>query len=184
MKTEVKSTRQLKGLFPELPNTDKFKRKLDEFFTYGFVFNISSADRWKCYIHSSGRHYKNIISYKGKSYYFRRTKIINSCTTLESVNNNPDRYRNISTNISGRIKVGEEEWANQYNCEVEDTQITSWAELCKFIGLLVKEELVHVHNCWKCNGTGVIPQFMHYGNGICFECMGIGKWYEVTESTK
>lgn len=29
-------------------------------------------------------------------------------------------------------------------------------------------------NCSKCNGTGFIPQFAHYANGVCFECGGSG----------
>ncbi|SHF48877.1 hypothetical protein [Dysgonomonas macrotermitis] len=28
--------------------------------------------------------------------------------------------------------------------------------------------------CTKCNGTGIIPQFMHYAQGVCFECGGSG----------
>ena len=29
-------------------------------------------------------------------------------------------------------------------------------------------------NCSKCNGTGFIPQFAHYANGVCFDCGGTG----------
>lgn len=28
--------------------------------------------------------------------------------------------------------------------------------------------------CTKCNGTGIIPQFLHYAQGVCFECGGSG----------
>lgn len=28
--------------------------------------------------------------------------------------------------------------------------------------------------CRKCRGTGFVPHFMHYCEGICFECMGFG----------
>jgi DnaJ-class molecular chaperone len=29
-------------------------------------------------------------------------------------------------------------------------------------------------SCKKCNGTGNIPSFAHYANGICFDCGGVG----------
>lgn len=29
-------------------------------------------------------------------------------------------------------------------------------------------------SCYKCNGRGIIQEFMHYANGICFDCGGTG----------
>lgn len=29
-------------------------------------------------------------------------------------------------------------------------------------------------SCNKCNGNGIIPQFLHYANGVCFDCGGVG----------
>lgn len=26
--------------------------------------------------------------------------------------------------------------------------------------------------CWKCNGTGYLPQYAYYENGVCFACLG------------
>lgn len=28
--------------------------------------------------------------------------------------------------------------------------------------------------CTKCKGKGIIPPFMHYCKGVCFDCMGLG----------
>lgn len=28
--------------------------------------------------------------------------------------------------------------------------------------------------CNKCKGKGIIPSFMHYCKGVCFDCMGLG----------
>jgi hypothetical protein len=28
--------------------------------------------------------------------------------------------------------------------------------------------------CCKCKGKGIIPSFMHYCKGVCFDCMGLG----------
>jgi hypothetical protein len=35
------------------------------------------------------------------------------------------------------------------------------------------------HVCAKCNGTGFIPQFAYYADGICFDCYGVGTSYKV-----
>jgi hypothetical protein len=29
-------------------------------------------------------------------------------------------------------------------------------------------------SCGKCSGRGIIPQFMHYAEGVCFDCGGTG----------
>lgn len=29
-------------------------------------------------------------------------------------------------------------------------------------------------NCVKCNGRGIIPEFMYYADGVCFDCGGTG----------
>lgn len=34
-------------------------------------------------------------------------------------------------------------------------------------------------SCHRCNGRGVIPQFIHYAEGICFHCAGVGIQREV-----
>ena len=40
------------------------------------------------------------------------------------------------------------------------------------------KESVNIHQdayiCEKCNGKGVIPAFMHFCKGVCFDCLGIG----------
>lgn len=36
------------------------------------------------------------------------------------------------------------------------------------------EKLRKVQNCHKCGGSGYIPSFNYYENGICFECDGEG----------
>lgn len=34
----------------------------------------------------------------------------------------------------------------------------------------LKEEIYHA--CYKCNGTGYLPEYNYYENGICFKCGG------------
>lgn len=38
----------------------------------------------------------------------------------------------------------------------------------------INSKVTTPHQCGKCNGTGFIPAFAHYAEGVCFDCMGIG----------
>lgn len=40
------------------------------------------------------------------------------------------------------------------------------------------------HKCGKCDGKGVIPQFLYYANGVCFDCFGSGMTGQLNVSTK
>jgi hypothetical protein len=51
--------------------------------------------------------------------------------------------------------------------------------LAKFLKREDVSKIVHSvvttpYSCPKCDGTGFIPQFSHYAQGVCFDCMGIG----------
>jgi len=44
-------------------------------------------------------------------------------------------------------------------------------------GNFMQEEVFEKYgkcSCNKCNGQGIIPSFMWYANGICFDCGGVG----------
>lgn len=66
----------------------------------------------------------------------------------------------------------------------DDRNVTPY-NLLRVIGRLLKDEKVresikkHFYiteecTCNKCNGTGIIPQFIWYAEGVCFDCMGSG----------
>jgi len=37
-----------------------------------------------------------------------------------------------------------------------------------------KEETADACVCGKCHGKGIIPEFRHISQGVCFDCLGIG----------
>ena len=43
----------------------------------------------------------------------------------------------------------------------------------KMATILKNNGIKSTKNCKKCNGTGVIKRYMHYCNGICFDCFGV-----------
>jgi hypothetical protein len=58
----------------------------------------------------------------------------------------------------------------------------TWPYLLKRIGKLLKEDPVLNHVCYKCGGTGIIPEFSHVDGGICFECLGVGRWIKYNKN--
>lgn len=39
---------------------------------------------------------------------------------------------------------------------------------------LIKSSVTTPTNCSKCAGNGIIPHFMYYAEGVCFDCGGSG----------
>lgn len=39
---------------------------------------------------------------------------------------------------------------------------------------LIKQHIETPVPCGKCAGKGIIPQFMYYAEGVCFDCAGTG----------
>lgn len=46
--------------------------------------------------------------------------------------------------------------------------------------LQIKDIIGHWNTCPKCNGSGYLPEFHYYENGICFRCYGEGALPEYT----
>ena len=39
---------------------------------------------------------------------------------------------------------------------------------------LIRTNIETPHDCSKCGGNGIIPRFMYYAEGVCFDCGGSG----------
>jgi hypothetical protein len=39
---------------------------------------------------------------------------------------------------------------------------------------LIRTNIETPHDCSKCGGNGIITHFMHYAEGVCFDCGGSG----------
>lgn len=184
MKTTVKSTNDIKKIFPELTSNNKFKKKVDEVFKAGYSFEVTTVDDpWKFFILQSGKKYKACISFKEKKTWFKRAKVTEMSASLESYNAHPEIYRNIDMARITATFLNQEtgEWTPHYACDYQTIDSTTWVQMCSIIGKLIKDELIHYEHCPKCGGSGIIPYFMHVAEGVCFHCMGIGKWFVVTK---
>lgn len=70
--------------------------------------------------------------------------------------------------------------------EIKYREINLYDVLCRVARLIsinkkgfdfLKDESLSKHgecSCTKCHGTGIIPHFLHYAEGVCFECGGSG----------
>lgn len=178
----ISNTKDFRKVFPELSPTDKFKRAIDQVFAHGFTFDLKlSTEPTMGFTGKKGKRFKALLSANGtdKARFLKSFKIYDASLPLNSDNcfdydeSKPVGYSVHTDDNNNQIKV------NTYKCRYCDIQKTSWVEIAKLIGLMIGDELVEVEKCSKCNGTGFLPEFAYYADGVCFECMGIGKWFKV-----
>lgn len=181
MKTTVKSSKDLRAIFPELSTIDRFTHRIDEVFKLGYSFEVEVKAALKCFTANNGKKYKAIIAYNGHGYPLKRTYIKNGPVTLKQYNSCPEIYVKIDKTPCGSLKIGNDT-AVTYMAVYEDTEDVTWATLGKYIGLLIKDEMVDVCTCEKCGGNGFLPQFAYYADGVCFDCLGIGKWLKTKQN--
>lgn len=72
-----------------------------------------------------------------------------------------------------------EEKLNNYYLDISDIQlrVAKLISLIKEKGDFLKPDFMQAKgacSCGKCNGVGIIPAFMYYANGVCFDCGGSG----------
>jgi len=182
MKFTVISTKDLKNIFPELSRTDKFKRKIDEVFEMGFVFNVLKTEPLRCFENKKGKAFNAKIFYKKRGFIFKKIEVENAQVTRGEYEKNKKQYFSIEDESTGSSQINNDTPIPTYRSVRFCIKSTTWAEILKFIGKLIKSEFTETCTCVRCGGTGFIPEFAHYADGICFECMGIGKWVKVLEN--
>lgn len=179
MKVNVKCNADLIALFPELAQADKFSKKVNQVFKLGYCFDVEIKSPLTCFTANTGRQFKAKITRNGSGFYFKKTALRKGTVGLKYYNTCPELFKSIDSTPCGACKVGDGDPFDLYMAEYEVTNSTSWAEIGKFIGKLIKNEFIEVCTCAKCNGTGFLPHFAHYAEGVCFSCLGVGKWIDV-----
>jgi len=175
---KVNSTLQLKELIPELGRRDKFSKAIDAVLSsIEHPVTVQIADKFKCFTSKAGKQYKIVVTHDDHKYFLMPTKIKRYGVPKVSTEKNPESYRNIELSESYSIMNGVRH--DYVNADVEENGRVNWADFANAIGKLVKDNPVFTCTCTKCNGTGFLPQFAWYAEGVCFECMGIGKWFEL-----
>jgi hypothetical protein len=56
----------------------------------------------------------------------------------------------------------------------EEVDPISWGQIALIISKAFKDDIATYEPCWKCEGKGRIPHYMHIHDGICFKCCGTG----------
>lgn len=183
--TQITTTNDIRAIFPDLPRTDKFKRTIDVFLRIvKKPLYIAKADDWRSF-EINGKMYKTKISNGKQSIYLQRTKLISSSVTEKQMQANPNQYKGVKDKPSGRIKMGSNDCQKIFSCKIESTDPISWAGIANALGKLLKEEVeglgdvLYVSQCRKCDGVGKLPHYAHIAEGLCFQCMGIGKWLSI-----
>ena len=174
MKTTVKSTKELKLVFTELSRTDRFKRKLDDLFDLGYTFDVSYASNFKGFVSKKGSHYKDKIAYKNTYRILQRTRITACSVSKSSLDKFPEKYRAVSENSDGTITINKMT-EETFSAEYERFDTLDWPRIATCIGKLIKDEMTDICECSKCGGSGYLPHFAYYADGVCFECIGAGK---------
>jgi hypothetical protein len=176
----VKSTKDLRAIFPELPVTNKFKRSLDDVFKNGYEFKLDVQDIGYVFVSTSDRQYHARISYNGGTgKLLKRKRVINCSPTMAEYESKKEYYTEISDKPCGSHRLKDGEWTPMYAAKRITIEDTSWAAIGRNVGLLIKDEFINYQYCTKCGGSGFLPHYAHIDNGVCWQCMGIGRWLKV-----
>lgn len=184
-KTLITSTKQLAAIFSYLPRTNKFKRCIDKWLN-GLKpeLYIESAEPFHSYKSKTGKSFRfKLSNARGEGRLICRTYTANEILDESAIAQDPTSYRNIQPSDckSGRYINGKDEkdgidWKPCVSADRQRVDSTSWGQLALNLGkLLAQEATVFTQDCGKCGGSGFIPAFAHVYEGVCFECMGLGK---------
>lgn len=176
MTHEICSTDNFRGIFPELARTNRFKRKIDELMAAGFQFTASKAvGPFRIFKAKSGSNFKFRLKNhsNGKAVLLGLAKNEESWVPREWVAENPDWRVENDNEDSKHVLVRR-----------QVVRGIGWSDIASALGKIIEEDLVEWHDCSKCHGEGKIPGFAHIANGVCFDCMGIGRWIVVKEKVK
>jgi len=156
--TKITKITDFYSLLPNLDKKSKFKKPIEQLLNSGFTFDLFVAEDL------SGFHNKKDVSYK---------YLIKCEKTFIRMGRIRVRNYHMSDEESKQYCIIEK---NGSIYTVEEWIDPTWVELCKAVGKIIKESLVEYDVCPRCGGTGHLPQYSHYCEGLCFECLGVGKW--------
>ena len=152
------------------------KRKIDELMAAGFQFTLFKAEGpFRIFKAKDGSNWKFKLKnhLNGKTVLFGRVKNEESHVPREWLADNP-----------GWKVLGENDGSKHVLVLRQNIRQVNWSGVASALGRIIEEDLVEWHDCSKCHGEGKIPGFAHIANGVCFDCMGIGRWIVVKEKVK
>lgn len=174
------TTKEIKNkvsIYFELKRTDRFKRSLDILLANHPEISVSVAAPFKAYRAKNGKQYKmKILNTKtGAGRLVASTKIskVSDCNVFYSRGCTYSGYT-LESLLSSHPELKESHIQDRhvYPHETEEISETYWGQIALQVSRLIESDLVHLEPCGKCNGAGIIPQFFHVAEGLCFECLG------------
>jgi hypothetical protein len=182
---KITNTADIISIFPNLQKSDKFKNAIDVFLKIAKTpITIDHCSLWKGY-ECNGITYRTRINNGKKAIFIQKVKIINTSVTQSEISLNPLKYRSVADARCGQISLKGGEYQDIFTCRVESVEDVSWSKIASIFGKLLKDEIenisdiIYVSECSKCNGLGKLAHYAHIAEGLCFQCMGIGKWLNI-----
>ena len=170
-KVTIKNTSDLIAIFPELSNTNQFTKPVEKALQKGYYFDVqvgtlTTGFRSK----SSGKLYYAKLSKDTLTVYIKRMVV--QATRIGKSEEEYEKFK-------GRIISYDKESGSG---KVVQITKTSWMEIAKAYGQLIKEDLIGTQKCDKCGGTGYIRVYSNIEGGLCFKCLGTGKIFEPSKA--
>lgn len=174
---KITGTKDIKAIIPGIGRVDKFGKAIDVLLSQiDLEITLQGASHFECFESNSGKQWKYVFSGNGLSSYCGQVSVKRAsyghATTPSgerAVDRWPERYRKVEDSIHDDVY------------DHEEIRPVTWGQVAKIIGSIAKSELTHMATCSKCGGSGRIDHFRHIENGLCFSCMGMGKWIELNK---
>jgi hypothetical protein len=176
----INSVTELTKIFPELPKNSPVRKNIQKAFELGLTMEIKVCEPKRVFQNSKGQKLNTRIQIGDNVYFIKKVSVMFCSSTLEDYEQNKEFYLSIEDKPCGSLTqngITRETYMGK-RIYIEST---NWMQLATIIGKNINFDLVKTCVCGRCGGEGVIRQFGHVQNGICFECLGVGKWIEAVK---
>ena len=170
---------EINQVFP-IADKDRFKTAISKIIKSGVEVKVSCAGTGCYYTPKSkgGKQFKLKMVCDGRVAWFGRVKrFMNGNVSQSTIERFPAVYDTSEEALKDSFEMthvdhcGEGE---QLDCIVDDVHLISWGYLAHALSKMINTNDIEKTVCYKCSGTGNIPQFAHRHGGVCYKCCGVG----------
>lgn len=185
----TKDIRAQVAIYTTLKKTDKFKRAVDLALAQNLPIKILVAPPFRGFVAKLTNGKKATFKVKVKNTNTGSVHFIGRCVT----SNHADR----KSGVYGGLHCGAGDFDTinkmllEHRPDLDLTKVTythigahssddlksliTWGDFALAISRVCKADFAHLEDCGRCSGVGIIPEFMHVYDGVCFSCCGSGK---------
>lgn len=121
----------------------------------------------------------NVSNYDNRQKVIIQINKVAKLGILIEINKQGFVWKSKKTGAKGNIRIAGFGWTVRRHAGTLIEPIDVLAACAEFLQIKEVQEKINSEiqepcTCGKCNGTGHIPAFNYYANGICFDCGGIG----------